>query len=504
MGLPEGVGRVLIEGGAGCGPGPSVARNIAARHTFFYRKPVSSSCRRARMRPRPNAPARTCPRGLPGGWPTVPLLNSPCESPNPADAPPGTGRAFRLLLASDTLMLLSLMVGHVAVPWWIVHDGGAADLAWYAGAMALGSFLALPLLSPLGDRWSKRDLITGGLLLMAVESLLLAALAQRGVYVLGWVISLELVGIVAMAALMPASFSIVAELLPAEQLTRGLGRQKSAQAAGRLAGPALGGALLAGAGTPATLWAHAALLALAAALASRIAAPVPATGRSASVGRWWAELRAGLAAKWHIPLERGWTFVSFLVMLFFTPGIGMLVPLKVQALGLSAAWLGACEAALSAGMLLGALGGSVALAQRVGRFRASFSAILCEGVCLLAVGLARWPPLLLPAFLLIGFCISTVQMVGQTHRMLAMPQAFRARMTAVNMMAMQVAGVIGPGLAGSLVAGADVHLAYGVCGAGLFCVGLGYLKVPGYRAFLDLPHERAEGHYLREHPALFR
>lgn len=429
----------------------------------------------------------------------TPLFRAPL---NPH--PPGLGRAFRLLLASDMLMLLSLMVGHVAVPWWIVHEGGAVDMAWYAGSMALGSFLALPLLSPLGDRLSKRDLITGGLVLMALQSVLLAALAQQGVYRLGWVIGLELAGVVAMAAIMPASFSIVAELLPAAQLTRGLGQQKSAQAIGRLAGPALGGALLAGVGTAATLWAHAALLGLAALLASRILAPAPAADQAASARRWWAELQAGLRAKWQIPLERGWTFVSFLVMVFFTPGIGMLVPLKVQSLGLSALWLGGCEAALSAGMLVGALGGSVAVARRIGRSRASIGAILCEGVCLLVVGLAHWPVLLLPAFALVGFCISTVQMVGQTHRMLAMPQAFRARMTAVNMMAMQVAGVIGPGLAGSLVAGAGVHWAYAACGVGLFCVGLGYLKVPGYRAFLDLPHEQAEGHYVREHPALFR
>jgi MFS family permease len=399
-------------------------------------------------------------------------------------------------------MLLSLMVGHVAVPWWVAHEGGAGELALYAAGVAAGSFVALPLLSPFGDRVSKRHLIAGGLLLMALEAVVLAALAQLGIYHLAWVLGLELVAVVAMAAVMPASFSIVAELLPGEQLTEGLGLQKSAQALGRLLGPALGGLVLAAANTAAALWLHAALLLLAAALAARIQSPTPP--RPEVEKHWLADLRAGLLAKWRIPLERGWTFVSFLVMIFFFPGIGMLVPLKVQSLGLSAVWLGACEAGLSLGMLLGSLGGSVWLARRIGRFNASFGAILLEGLAMVVIGLTHWPALIVAGFAVLGACIATVQMVGQTHRMLAMPQAFRARMTAVNMMVMQIAGVLGPGLAGMALLRGSVDGVYALFGLGLFLVGLGYHWVPGYRAFLNLPHAQAEGRYAREHPALFR
>ena len=114
------------------------------------------------------------------------------------------GRPFRLLIVSDALILLSLMVGQVAVPWWLVHEGGAHDLALWAGALALGSLLALPLMSPLGDRVSKRTLISAGVALSLAKGLALAALVQAGRYHIGMVIALELVGVVAMAALMPA------------------------------------------------------------------------------------------------------------------------------------------------------------------------------------------------------------------------------------------------------------------------------------------------------------
>lgn len=412
------------------------------------------------------------------------------------------GRPFQLILFSDALMLLALMIGHIAVPWWIVQKGGARDLAIFAATQAIASFIALPALSPLGDRYSKRNLIAGGLCCMLLEAVLMAFIAQTGYYHFPLVCALGVAGVTAMAVIMPASFSIVADVLPPAQLTDGLGFQKSAQAIGRMIGPALGGVMLAAAGTAATLWMHAGLLAVACMCASRIVAPAPSREVSAQ-RRWLDELRAGLAAKWHIPMERGWTFVSFLVMIFFTPGIGMLVPVKIHSLQLSGAWFGACEAALSVGLLFGAMGGAIWLAERVGRFQASFSAILCEGLCLAIMGLTHSPVVLVFAFFLFGACVSTVQMVGQTHRMLAMPAEFRSRMTAVNMMVMQVGGIIGPAIASGglgIMSVDGVYLAFGIA---LLCVGLGYTLVPGYREFLSLSHDDAKDHYARKHPHLF-
>lgn len=68
---------------------------------------------------------------------------------------------FGSLLLSDSLMLLAVMVGHVTISWMIAQNGGAPDLARYGAASAMMAILAMPLLSPLGDRHSKRWLITG-------------------------------------------------------------------------------------------------------------------------------------------------------------------------------------------------------------------------------------------------------------------------------------------------------------------------------------------------------
>ena len=412
------------------------------------------------------------------------------------------GPSFRALLLSDTLTLSAGMVGHVALAWWIAQQGGGADLALYAGIVAIGALVFLPLLSPFGDRYCKRSVMTVGLAGMVVVAIGLAALVQSGTYNLPLIIGLDLVGAAAGSLFAPASASIVAEMLSADKLTAGLGLQKSGQALGRLIGPTLGGGVLAFSGTASALWLYVLLLIAAYALTLRIPKnPVSRTNAGASA--WLADIRAGLAAKWHIKVERWWTLVTFLFAIFLLPCIGMLLPMKVQSLHLSGAWLGLCEASLSAGMLLGALGLSARLADRVGRFAIYTAAIVGMGLCFAAVGASHYPPVLLASFAICGLCISTTQLVGQTHRMLAIPPSFRARMTSVHIMVMQVAASIGPALGGIGLARLGVDRVYILFGGAVLVTGIGYVIAPGYRAFIGLSHDGVTGYYGRTYPKLF-
>jgi MFS family permease len=408
--------------------------------------------------------------------------------------------ALRALLLSNILAVTAGTVGHIALAWWVAEQGGGRDLALYAAVGAIGAFVFLPLLSPFGDRYCKRRMMTIGLAAQAVVALAQAAVVQSGSYSLPLLILLDQLTAATGALFLPASASIVAEMLPAERLTAGLGLQKSGQALGGLIGPTLGGGMLALAGSAAALWLYALLVGVAWALTLRIPSrPVVTAARSG----WLADIRAGLAAKWHIRIERWWTLVSFLFAIFLLPGIGMLLPMKLQSLGLSGAWLGASEAALSAGMLVGALGVAPILVRRIGRFAVYTGAVAGMGLCFVLIGAARLPVLLPGAFMLCGLCISVTQLVGQTHRMLAIPPAFRARMTSVQFMVMQVAGTIGPALGGLGLGTLGVDTTYTLFGGAILLTGCGYALAPGYRAFISLPHELAKGYYGRMHPELF-
>lgn len=411
------------------------------------------------------------------------------------------GRPVRLLMISEVLTVFSLLVGHLAVSWWVAEQGGAAHLAIYGVVMSATAFVSMPLLSPLADRYPKRTLLGAGLSVFVLETFLLASMVQWLDYALLPLVLLEMVAVMALAVMQPAAMSIAAELVPHEQLAEAFALQKSAQALGRMLGPALCGLILATAGVLAALWLHVALFVVAAWAAFRIPT---GSHRAPSEARHWArELTAGLRAKWVIPVERYWTILSFFTMLFFGPAIGLLVPLRVQSLGWSAAWLGWCEAALSAGMLIGALYAARALTERFGRYPIAITALAGEGIALGLVGILDARYALPLCFFFTGLCLACMQLIGQTHRMLAVPDQFRGRFSACNLMVMHMAGTLGPALVGILLLQAEVDLVYLICGLGMLLCALCYPWLPGFRAFLSLDHATAKDWYAREYPQAF-
>jgi MFS family permease len=179
------------------------------------------------------------------------------------------------------------------------------------------------------------------------------------------------------------------------------------------------------------------------------------------------------------------------------------MPLKVQSVGLSGAWLGFCEAGLSLGMLLGSLGGSAWLIARFGRYRTRVGAAVVQGVALACAGATTRGGWLVASFAVAGFLNTAMILVGLTHRMLARPQAYRARMVAVAVTTTYVASMIGPALAGFAllhVAIGPVFVAFGLPGA-LAALGLAF--VPGFRAFMALDHAAVANFYERRFPQAF-
>ena len=438
------------------------------------------------------------------------------------------GRPGRSLLAVEATMVGAHMVGHVALPWWVAHEGGAGDLLTYGVVLAGATLLAMPAVAPLAERASKRRQIALGLALRTLAAVSAAVLATLGHYSLPLLLLAGLAAVLADACVLPASNNVAAELVPARLLPQALSLQRAAQSLGRIVGPLMAGLTLAVAGTAAALWLNATLL-LVATLAARgmaradgadparhmaTAAPAAApehAGHAApnaappahAAARWWHELRAGLAAKWAIPLERGWTAVNFFVWIFLGPAIGLLLPLKLQSLGLSGAWLGACETALSLGMLAGALWGAELLSTRFGRYRARVGAAIAEGLLLAVAGATAQPLGLVLLFALAGFANATLVIVGQTHRLLATPVHYRMRFSAVNMSCTQIAAMLGPALAGAALLHWPLGTVYSAFGLAVALGASCWLWVPRAREFFALEHAEVAQWYAREYPAQF-
>lgn len=158
---------------------------------------------------------------------------------------------------------------------------------------------------------------------------------------------------------------------------------------------------------------------------------------------------------------------------------------------------------MSIGLLAGVAGMAPALIERLGRIRALALVIAGCAAAMGGVGLCERGPVLAALYALIGLCLSVTQLVGQTHRMLAMPEDYRSRMTAAHLMVANASAALAPALAGALLLHTDVGAAYLLLAAGFAATGLLLLAIPGLGAFLRQDHEGARNWYGRHYPQAF-
>ncbi|WP_157663550.1 MFS transporter [Burkholderia ubonensis] len=412
------------------------------------------------------------------------------------------GLAFARLLISECLMNISQLIGQIAVSWWIVSRGGAPDLSSYTVVSAMALFVSYLLLAPLSDRYPRRTLIIAGLAFYCLASIAIASMASSRFYVLQWVIICQIVGFAATALITPSADSLAVDVVPAGKLSTAMSMQKAAQSIGQLAGPAIAGGLLALGGVAITLWVNALLLVIAVLLASRLP-NLSARPHSVSLSSWFRDLRSGIRASWSVPIERGWVLVNFLTYIFRIPTITLLVPLKIHALGLSARWLAASEAMVAVGVLAGSVGLAAILVQLIGRYTARLGCAVIEGFVFAAVGFTSTPAVLLIAYFAVGVLSSILVLAGVTHRLLARPARYRARMASVTVMSTQVASTIGPTVAGFALLRLPVGEVYSLCGLAAAIAAVGIVFVRDMPSFMALSHEEVTDWYERTYPEAF-
>ncbi|HEY9106159.1 MAG TPA: MFS transporter [Roseateles sp.] len=412
--------------------------------------------------------------------------------------------ALRAVLLTDLLVLLGDLSMAVFLPWWITSRGGAAAITAFSMTVAVAAFIIAPAVSPFGDRLCKGRLITRGLAALGAVAATLTALSFAGFFSVAGLAVLAVVQVAATSFVGPAREAVLAELVAPPQLPLAIRLRKTVLAIGGILGPLLAGALLGGAGVTAALCGYGALLAAALLAASRIPrAAALEQRRGGGLGRWWGDLSAGLRAKWQVPMERGWTLVNFVVWIFQGPAVGLLIPVKVQSLGLTGHWLGLGLAALSAGVLLGSLFGAELWVGRLGRFRVRVGLGVLEGLALAVVGWATSPAPLLAGLAFAGFCNAAMSLVGATHRALAIPRDYRVRLIAASAMTTQIAGTIGPALVGMALTRCSVAAVYTAWGLLMAVSVLGFLLVPRFKEFLTLGHDQVADWYRLQYPAVF-
>ncbi len=269
---------------------------------------------------------------------------------------------FRRFYAGYATSLLGSSMSTVAIAWAVLESGaGATGLGFVFTAGVVSQVVMLPLAGAVADRLGRRRVMLAADVLRCAAQACLAAVLFTGRPALWVFILLAWLEGTGEAFFSPALNALTVEISPPDQLASANALYGLAGSAARIAGPALGGILVAVAGPAAVVAADAASFA-ASVLALgllRMPAPAPAEAPGAArrahrsllgdMGEGWAEFRS-----------RTWVWVvsvqfAFFNLITWAPWM-LLGPVMGRAyLGGAAVW-GAIMAVQGAGAIVAGLG----------------------------------------------------------------------------------------------------------------------------------------------------
>jgi predicted MFS family arabinose efflux permease len=311
----------------------------------------------------------------------------------------------------------------------VLHLGaGAGDTGLLAAAQTLPFLLLSIPAGLLADRGSRRRLMTGAEIVRLGALAAIPALAATG-------------------GLSIAALALLGGIAPRDGLAAANARLELARSAAFAAGPALAGALLAGAGVAVAFVLAVGLSALAAALLAGIGEPARASAPRRHV---MAELAEGARFTLAHPLLRpilatavAWNIAWFVLQAVF-------VPFALGRLGLDTTGVGVSLGAYGAGMLAGAL-----LAPRLAQWLRfgmliTLGPLASVGAAMAVAGSVALPGIALP---MLGFFLfgagPILWTIGQTTlRQAVTPGALLGRVSAMMSMAATGARPLGAAIGG--------------------------------------------------------
>jgi MFS family permease len=379
-------------------------------------------------------------------------------------------RNFRLLWSGQLVSMAGTIMQSAAILWHVSllvqpqHRGVALGMV---GLVRVVPIVVFSLVSGVvADAHDRRALMLVTQTGMALCAAGLAALEFAGVRLLWPVYALAAVSAAFGTFDGPARQSLTATLVPREELPNAISLMTIMFQVASVAGPAVGGLVIA---TRGVAWCYAAnalsfLCVIAAVLAMRDLPRAPAAER-AQVS--WAAAREGLSFVFRTPLIRSTMLLDFFAT-FFASATALLPMVATDLLRVGARGYGLLSAAPSVGAVLAGLV-MAPLANRIRRRGAVLLwAVAAYGVATVGFGLARDYAAAFACLALTGAADTVSMVIRNVIRQLSTPDTMRGRMTSVNMIFFMGGPQLGELEAGLLAQAAGV--AASVVSGGLGCL----------------------------------
>ena len=370
-------------------------------------------------------------------------------------------RDYRLLFVAQFVSLFGTMVTYVAFPYQMYRLTGSSLAVGLLGVVELVPLLVTAFVGgALADSVDRRRLAIATEAGLAAGSATLAAVAVAGAR--PWMLYSVAAWMSACNGLQrPSMESLMPRLVEREDLPAAASLTAFRGSLGMIAGPALGGALLAGAGLPAAYLVDVATyLVSIGCLAAIRAVPPPEAGDRPSL----AAVREGLRYARSRQELVGTYVVDFVAMVFGMPLA--LFPALSDRLGGTRA-LGLLYAAPAIGAFVASLTGR--WMERVHRHGlAILAAASVWGLAIVAFGFAPTLPLAVVFLAVAGGADATSGMFRMTMWNQTIPDALRGRLAAIEMISYMSGPLLGHAEAGA--AAALFGVTASVVSGGVLCV----------------------------------
>ena len=321
---------------------------------------------------------------------------------------------------------------------WLVFELTGQG-AW-VGAVTFAGMIQMTLAGPIGgaiaDRADRRLIAIASDALGVATALALAAITIAGVVEPWHVLVFAVIGGLARAFGTPAEQAIIPNVVPREHLLNAVALSGITRHGSRIAGPLIGGALLATIGAGAVFVLSAVFLALALSQLLRLeyrSEPRAADAEPVfAIGPVLRDVREGVAY-----IERDPRVLVVLVLVGFHCGATMafdsMMPTLATAVGGSSVTYSGIIMGIGAGAIAGTLAVSM-LADERAMGRAFFAAGVGSGLAMLLIGFAVTPSMAVTGGVLAGATQASYMAMSATFVQRVTPDAYRGRVMSIYIM----------------------------------------------------------------------
>jgi MFS family permease len=372
-------------------------------------------------------------------------------------------RDYRMLWFGHVFASMAFWMDQVTRGWLIYElTNSTVQLGMVRGVQAIPILLLSPIAGSAADRYSRKkqilvSQIIDGAMLAALALLILTGLIQP------WHIYVTAFGMAMVQTFQqPSRAAIIADVVPANNLTNAIGLNSIIFNVARSTGPALAGVLIATSGTGGAYATQALFFFLATYWTLRLRQATPHASHHHAGVSFGRSIIEGWKFSWHNEIVRAALLISILASLFVIPFMTLLPVFARDILAVGATGQGLLLTAMG----VGALSSAVMIASfgdRIPRGIFMLGGVIVNGLGVIVFAFSPWFNLSMLMMVVAGCTTVCSHALVQTVLQTYSPPEFRGRTIALFHMG-QVVFTVGSMLIGALAAWWGTQWAVAVMG----------------------------------------